>query len=781
MNKISIRKIHRFSLAFIFIVGITIYQFINNAPVSTESNKITILHTNDMHGDLDSCYTPEGKLIQIGVDVTKSLKDSIPNSILIDAGDATQGGMLASSSQGSKVIELMNAAGYDIMALGNHEFDYGLDALKLNATLAQFDIISSNIYNNDNTPLLETEHSNGCNVIINKLGKKIGFFGLTTCATKYTTHPKNTEGVIFENEIESAKQQYQYLKDNGADIIVLISHIGTTDPNITTETIAQQVPGIDIIIDGHSHEVYSKTVGHTFIQQTGTKSKNIGKIEIEFQENNTFKINYDILKAEDLINPLDPDSQQLIPDSKVAALCKDMIQNVSESFHIIIGKTDSGLYGGEYQKTRICRLHDTNLGNLMGDALVHYGKIFLKETGITKNFPVVSLQNGGGIRTSILPKFISVGDIINVFPFPNKTSIKIISPNELYEILENGLKSLYIKDGMLSGPDGAFPNVGGMRIEFNINEEPLTFNSSKNKIVFPGSRVKNIAILNEDGSDNMILDRGDVQTQIALITNTFDASGGDQYIMLKGMPSLTDDGKLLSEVLTDYIKFITFEHGGTFNYPATLSRVQLIGSDDLFSKYSVKILVRENSVELKDKDITVSIDNNEPFKSHTDTDGNITISNLEEGPHDIKISRNNLYMNSYVNNRIGITNSDIFLENTSEQDIKNVINIIDGIPNQKVADMESYVMFTRDAYESLNDDEKSLVYNYKSLINAENAIIALDSSKLANKNSIYQTINKAYTIAATITLIVGSCVIIYIIKNKFKTMSSKLSINNMCD
>ena len=771
MTKISSFKKKNIYIFLILLLACSFYKIQQSAYVAGNQNKITIYHTNDMHGALNSCYTPEGKLIQIGADVLKTLKSSTPNSLLIDAGDSTQGSSLALLNQGSNIIELMNLAGYDFATLGNHEFDQGVDVLKLNSALAKFKILSANVYNENSFPILESETNNGCNTVIEINGKSLGLFGLTTSATKYTTHPKNIENITFKNEIETAKQQCQYLKQKKVDIIICIAHIGSTDSEVSSEAIAKEVPDIDIIIDGHSHEVYSKTVGHTFIQQVGSKSKNVGKIEIAFNENKKFDISHSIIKASDLINPLEANTNQYMPDSKISKICRDMLQKVSESFKIIIGKTDSSLYGGEYKKTRICRLTDTNLGNLVGDSLVHHGKEVISKSGITKNIHIVSLQNGGGIRALIPPKFISVGDATNVFPFPNKVSIKLLSPSQLYEILENGFKSIHIKDGVLVGPDGAFPNVGGMRIEFDINGQPLEFNENKNVIVSAGSRIKKIVLINEDGSDNKYLDKNDRETQIALVTNSFETSGGDQYVSLKDLPSLTDEDTYIRDVLCDYIKFLTFKNGGSFNYPVRLSRVKLINSEKLFdNNYSIVISVKENSANLKNKEVSIEIDNEKPFYKTTDENGNITLNNLECGPHDIKVRKCDTQMSAYVNNMVGITTADIFLENTKEQDINDVVYIIDGIQHQKISDISDYLVFARNAYESLPEESKALVTNYNNLINAEKANKALNTHDTNAFQTPRDSLNSFYAAIISILLISTT----YFVIRKLRKASNKI-------
>ena len=144
-----------------------------------EENVITIYHTNDMHGQVGSTYT-NGVLSQIGLDYIKTAKEKTNNSILIDAGDATQGTPMGKFSKGLDIVELMNATGYDLMTLGNHEFDYGKDAVLEIAKSAKFPVVSANTLYNGDVFLKDINNNNGCNFIKEINGKKIGFFGITT-------------------------------------------------------------------------------------------------------------------------------------------------------------------------------------------------------------------------------------------------------------------------------------------------------------------------------------------------------------------------------------------------------------------------------------------------------------------------------------------------------------------------------------------------------------------------------------------------------------------------
>ncbi|WP_269478065.1 bifunctional metallophosphatase/5'-nucleotidase [Hominibacterium faecale] len=183
----------------------------STAQAKTGDMTVTIYHTNDMHGALAASES------SIGIDKVAAIKENTPGSILVDAGDATQGLPLASLTKGADVIKLMNIAGYDAMALGNHELDYGTTQLLQNASSAAFPILAANVFYNGSLLLKDTPSGNtGCHTIIERtIGTKtvkIGFFGLTTRETAAATNPTGIQGVTFEDEIQSAKKEIDELK-----------------------------------------------------------------------------------------------------------------------------------------------------------------------------------------------------------------------------------------------------------------------------------------------------------------------------------------------------------------------------------------------------------------------------------------------------------------------------------------------------------------------------------------------------------------------------------------
>ena len=272
------------------ISGLTVFTLLLQGlslPVYAEDSDtiITILHTNDVHGSI------VGSDSSIGLDRVASIKKEAElkgeNPILVDAGDATQGLPIASLTKGSDIIQLMNAAGYDLMAAGNHEFDYGTEIALENAALADFPLISANIYK-DNAPLFRSDDDNGCHVIIEKEEKKLGFFGLTTASTATATNPTGIQDLEFRDEIEAAKSEIDELEEAGCDVIIAVAHLGEyTNVPCDSAALANAMTGeyqgdLDIIIDGHSHTKEDKVVNDVHIVQTGTGLTELGRITLNF-------------------------------------------------------------------------------------------------------------------------------------------------------------------------------------------------------------------------------------------------------------------------------------------------------------------------------------------------------------------------------------------------------------------------------------------------------------------------------------------------------------------
>ena len=245
---------------------------------------IVILHTNDTHSRLENYDEP--KLGDVGGVVRRNTfiqetRKLYPNTIVVDAGDFSQGTPYFNLFKGIPEIELMNAMGYDVVALGNHEFDNGSKALAKRLKLAEFKIVCAN-YKFKNKKLAKVVKPY---TIIYIGGKKIGFFGLL-CDMRRVQMPKNYQETTFLDPVITAQKMVDLLKNKEqCDLIICLSHLGINaedEDDVTDREIAEKVAGIDFIIGGHTHLLLEEpvTVNNTKILQAYKNGIYVGKIVV---------------------------------------------------------------------------------------------------------------------------------------------------------------------------------------------------------------------------------------------------------------------------------------------------------------------------------------------------------------------------------------------------------------------------------------------------------------------------------------------------------------------
>lgn len=505
---------------------------------------IVILHTNDVHGAIGE-YAKVAALKQAYQAVGAYV-------LLADAGDFIQGDPTVSASQGKTAIELMNLAGYDVAAPGNHEFDYGYPNLKTLAGEADFPILAANVrYDNaaalgDQTTFTTTD------------GKKIGIFGLDTPETATKAHPDKIKGVSFlaaQEMFDCAQAQVDALKADGCDYIICLGHLGIDAESTGNRSIdlLEKVTGIDVFIDGHSHstleEIKEATngtgkVGDTVLTSTGTKLANVGMVDISPDGT----ISTSSLATSELT---------VTPDAKVAARAEEIQKEIDADYGTVFAKTEVALDG---EKANV-RTGETNLGDLIADAM-------LWQAGLLDEGVDAAVTNGGGIRASIAAGDITKKDINTVLPFGNTLYVVKVTGAELLEALE---ASTYCTPEAIGG----FPQVAG--IEFTVN----TGAQFDTKELYPGSTYGKPASINRVMIQTVGGEAFNPEETYTIVTNDFMGAGGDTYYAFKAASSGYDSGVPLDEVVMDYI---TSELKGVVSkaqYGETDNRIHTISYNDV--------------------------------------------------------------------------------------------------------------------------------------------------------------------------------------------------------
>ena len=503
------------------------------------AGKTVILHSNDVHGAIDGYAYIAG--------IKEQYEAAGANVIVVDAGDFSQGTVYVSLSKGADAITMMNAVGYDVITLGNHEFDYGYAQIASNLNKFLGKVVCADV-------LQDGKSIYDGHTIIEKDGVKIGFFGLETPEASTKANPALIKGLVFpagKEMYKIAQDEVDALKSEGADIIICLAHLGVdneSEPNRSYD-LYKNVTGIDFIIDGHSHSVMTKGTDGQPIQSTGTAFANVGLIEIDNAEK---KITANSLIAIDDKTP---------KDEAVAALAKKIKAGIDAAYGEVFAKTEVELNGNRAPGNRT---EETNLGDLITDSMLWKIKQDASDLNIAEE-NIVAITNGGGIRATIKKGNITKKDVNTVLPFGNTVAVVYVTGAELLEALE---ASTYSTPGEIGG----FPQVAGIKFTIDTTKE---FDKGD---LYPGSTyhqpksIQRVTIQEINGKPF------DPKATYAVVTNNFLAAGGDTYYAFASASSQFDTGLPLDEVLMEYITMELNANVTAEKYGKTQGRITIIQS-----------------------------------------------------------------------------------------------------------------------------------------------------------------------------------------------------------
>ena len=507
---------------------------------ATDSIEAVIIHTNDVHGRIleEKGVIGDAKAAA----VIEEERSKVENTIVVDAGDAFQGLPISNSTKGEDRANIMNQVGYDAMAVGNHEFDFGMDqAIKYKETL-NFPLLSANTYVNG-ARVFEAS------TIVDKtptvVGDEFVVIGVTTPETAIKTHPKNIEGVTFADPITEVNKvidevEARALADNRVyNNYIILAHLGvdaTTPVEWRGSTLAEALSQNSklagkrvIVIDGHSHTVQSATYGdNVTYNQTGSYLNNIGKVTLKSEQ---------LLGEASLISAADTAS--VTPDALITELVNEIkVKYEAENAQVVIENNLVELNG---ERSNV-RVRETNLGNAVTDAIYAYG-----QTGFS-NKTSLAVTNGGGLRATIAKdQLVTKGDIIAVLPFGNIISQITVTGQQIQDMFTKSLSSALQTDKetgkFLLDENGAplFEASGGF---LQISGATVFYDPT----LPVKERVLLIGILNPETGE---YDDLDLEKTYYLATNDFLAAGGDGYTMLGGA---REEGPSMDSVFADYLK-----------------------------------------------------------------------------------------------------------------------------------------------------------------------------------------------------------------------------------
>ncbi|EJL52430.1 5'-nucleotidase/2',3'-cyclic phosphodiesterase-like hydrolase [Rhizobium sp. CF122] len=491
--------------------------------------ELNILHINDFHSRIESinkfdstcsaeeegkkeCFGGAARL-KTAIDQRRDALNG-KNVMLLNAGDNFQGSLFYTTYKGAVEAEVLNEMKFDVMTVGNHEFDDSEDGLATFLDKVKFPVISANVLAGDGSKLGDRIKPS---LVLDVGGQKIGIVGAVTNDTEELSSPGPK--VMIADDVQTITAAVEDLKKQGISKIIALTHVGYPRD---LAAIAK-IPDVDVVVGGHSHSLLSNTDpkaegpyptmvdnpgGYKVpVVQAASYSKYLGDLVVTFDDNGVVK--------EAKGDPILIDSS-FTPDPTLTARIAELAKPIEELRKKVIGSSEAPIQGDR----TVCRVEECSMGNLVADAMLDRGK----SQGMT-----IAIQNGGGLRASIDAGDITQGEVITVLPFQNTLATFQLTGAEIRKALENGLSQ--IEQGA-----GRFPQVSGLKYTFDRTKPA-------------GNRL--VSVEAKEGDAFVPLD--DAKTY-GVVTNNFMRAGGDGYSIFETAgKNAYDFGPDLADVTAEYI------------------------------------------------------------------------------------------------------------------------------------------------------------------------------------------------------------------------------------
>jgi len=507
----------------------------NDASKSPQINRLTVLFTNDVHGHpvkFSNLSAPEVGGLPARATLVKEIRNRNENVLLLDAGDLNTGQSVSNFFKAEPDILGYNFMGYDAMVLGNHELDHPVDVLKEQMNLAKFPFLSANVKTRHGDPLAIPY------IIKQFSGFKVAIFGLTTTETKVTGNPDHIKELIFEDEIEVAKQLVPYLRKR-ADLIIALTHLGIYEGlNRGSKRLASQVTGIDLIVDGNTDTkleaplvIQGTDFTHqTLIVQAWHWGLVLGRIDLWIQDKRIVDFDMELIpinlkrveKASNGQKTFSYIGKPIKEDPQLLALLQPYADKVDRLLDETIGHSK-----GVFENDPV-RYRETALGDLVADAMRWYLRRFN---------PDFALTNSGAIRAGIPEGAVTRESIYNSLPFDSSVVFLKLTGAQV--------ETLFDFIGTIKPGEGAFPQVSdGIRFTLNPKKK----------------RCENILINGQPIDPNK---------SYRIVTNSYLAKGGDGYALLTKAIDRFDSSTFQRDALIAYM-----EHLGGKLVPKVKGRIK---------------------------------------------------------------------------------------------------------------------------------------------------------------------------------------------------------------
>ena len=559
------RKLQALTLSSLLLLNLTTTAFANQVSSGPAANwigskvgegDIVVLYTNDVHTHIDN----EGLRYSDVAAMKKELKNAGADVLLVDAGDHVQGTAFGSMDKGATIISLMNAAGYDLATLGNHEFDYGMNGAMDVIEWAKFPYISANFYHEkDGT---QTGNVLDSFKVFDFGDTEVAFVGITTPETFTKSTPSYFQdengnyiyGIAAGEDGTALYESVQYAIDcasEWADVVIALGHLGddAASKPWTSEEVIANTTGLDAFIDGHSHSVVEgkavkdKEGNDVWLTQTGEYLDAVGMMTIKADGS----ITTELLK------------DNLTVDDRVRVAEEKWISEINGELGQVIGSIPDTLDNYDADGKRLVRSQETNTGDFAADALYY----LFDNMGLDVD---VAIMNGGGIRNKAVTGQISYLTCKEIHTFGNVACLQTVTGQQLLDALEWGAKDAGAAE------NGGFLHVSGMKYTIDTSI-PSTVQKDEKGVWIGGPtgayRVGSVQILNTQTGEYEALD---VNAKYNLAGYNYTLRDlGDGFAMFDGAVNVLDYVMEDYMVLANYVD--SFADGVVTGYAEPQGRI----------------------------------------------------------------------------------------------------------------------------------------------------------------------------------------------------------------
>jgi 2',3'-cyclic-nucleotide 2'-phosphodiesterase / 3'-nucleotidase / 5'-nucleotidase len=460
---------------------------------------ISLVTVNDFHGAMTGDAKNPG-ISKLTAYLKNEEKANKNGTLILSAGDMFQGTADSNLLYGASVVTAMNEAGFDAMVLGNHEFDWGLDKLKARIADSKFPYLGANLIDKATG---KTADFIKPYTIVNKNGINVGIIGIVTPETATKTKPEMVAPYEFRNPVEVVNALIPEVKAAGADVIVVLSHLGAMQDSKTGEItdeaadLAKAVTGVDAIVAGHIHANVSGSVNNIPIVANAYNGRSVGHVDI-FMDTDTKAVTK-------RIPYLDASAVKAVEDAKVAGWYKLIASSIAPIKNEVLGKAAADFpHSPKDTQTKL-------RGNWACDVM---------RKAVNAD---IAIQNGGGLRRDLPAGVVTMGLMYEIMPFDNTLFTMDLTGKQVKASIEHGIMSPDFNPGQFSG----------LMVKYDSTKPA-------------GERIVEIKLADGKPLEDEKLYK--------VVTNDFQADGGDKYIMFKDGQNRYNTNIPVRDVLVNEIK-----------------------------------------------------------------------------------------------------------------------------------------------------------------------------------------------------------------------------------